>query len=86
MDPQQRLLLETASVALLARPREAAYEALRANWGVFVVSGGGAAGVVLGAAASARACLPWPSPLPLHFSSNCRASPPTTTTVSCPST
>jgi hypothetical protein len=39
MDPQQRLLLETASEALLARPAEAADEELRANWGVFVVSG-----------------------------------------------
>ncbi len=39
MDPQQRLLLETASEALLAHPAEAADEQLRANWGVFVVSG-----------------------------------------------
>jgi acyl transferase domain-containing protein len=39
MDPQQRLLLETASEALLARPNEAADEALRSNWGVFVVGG-----------------------------------------------
>ncbi|KAL4451846.1 hypothetical protein ABPG75_007508, partial [Micractinium tetrahymenae] len=36
MDPQQRLLLETASEAMLARPADAADEALRANWGVFV--------------------------------------------------
>ena len=37
MDPQQRLLLETAAETLLARPLDAADEALRSNWGVFVV-------------------------------------------------
>ena len=39
LDPQQRLLLETASEAMLARPTDVADEALRANWGVFVVRG-----------------------------------------------
>ncbi len=38
MDPQQRLLMETASEAMLAHPEEAGDEALRAGWGVFVVS------------------------------------------------
>jgi acyl carrier protein len=37
MDPQQRLLLESVAEAMLARPAEAADEAVRAGWGVFVV-------------------------------------------------
>jgi acyl carrier protein len=45
MDPQQRLLLETATEAVLSRPQEAADEALRAGWGVFVVSVTGVTGV-----------------------------------------
>ena len=38
MDPQQRLLLETATELLLACRDDASNEALRASWGVFVVS------------------------------------------------
>ena len=38
MDPQQRLLLETAAEVLAAHPIDAASEALRAAWGIFVVS------------------------------------------------
>ena len=40
MDPQQRMLLESVAEAMLAHPAEAADAQLRANWGVFVVSGG----------------------------------------------
>jgi acyl carrier protein len=44
MDPQQRLLLETLAEAALAHPAEMADDALRADWGVFVVSRGFVAG------------------------------------------
>lgn len=113
MDPQQRLLLETASEALLARPAEAADEALRAHWGVFVVGGWAWCGgspphqvctihsvynsgysfrlrpIVTVAARSFEPPEVWGSahccPCTLQRPSP-RASPPTTTTASCPST
>ena len=40
VDPQQRLLMETSTEAVLQHPQELGSEALRNDWGVFVVSYG----------------------------------------------